>query len=121
MRADIAVMGRRFAEIGRLDGMATRAIDASGLVVAPRFIDPHTHCDAQICWDPVASYSSWHGVISIVRGKCGVGIAPCCPESYEIVTWDLVNVQALCSKHCHRDQFGLGQLPRFYEGCATRA
>jgi N-acyl-D-amino-acid deacylase len=94
-QGDIAVIDRRISEIGKFDGAAKRTIDASGLVVAPGFVDPHTHYDAQICWDPLASCSSWHGVTSIVMGNCGVGIAPCRPESHEIVTWDLVNVEGI--------------------------
>jgi len=94
-QADIAVTDRRIMEIGKLNSTAKKMIDASGLVVAPGFIDPHTHYDAQICWDPVASCSSWHGVTSVVMGNCGVGIAPCRPESHEIVTWDLVNVEGI--------------------------
>jgi N-acyl-D-amino-acid deacylase len=94
-QADIAVIDGRIAQIGKLDGTSTQTIDAYGLVVAPGFIDPHTHYDAQICWDPLASCSSWHGVTSIVMGNCGVGIAPCRPDSHEIVTWDLVNVEGI--------------------------
>ena len=72
-----------------------QAIDADGLVVAPGFIDPHTHYDAQICWDPAISPSSWHGVTSVVMGNCGVGIAPCRPEAREIAMRDLVNVEGI--------------------------
>ena len=70
-------------------------IDASDLIVAPGFFDPHTHYDAQICWDPLVTCSSWHGVTSVVMGNCGVGIAPCKPEMREIATWDLVNVEGI--------------------------
>jgi N-acyl-D-aspartate/D-glutamate deacylase len=94
--SNIAVVDGRVAEIGRqLDGSARKIIDASDLVVAPGFIDPHTHYDAQICWDPLLSCSSWHGVTSVVMGNCGVGIAPCRPELHEVVTWDLVNVEGI--------------------------
>src|SRR5215510_8808953 len=94
-QADIAVTDRRIMEIGKLNSTAKKMIDASGLVVAPGFIDPHTHYDAQICWDPVASCSSWHGVTSVVMGNCGVGIAPCRPKAREIAMRDLVNVEAI--------------------------
>lgn len=93
--ADIAVKDGIIAEIGEINGSATRTIDASDLIVAPGFVDPHTHYDAQICWDDVTSPSCWHGVTTVMMGNCGVGIAPCRPESREIAAWDLVNVEAI--------------------------
>src|ERR1051326_8558619 len=94
--ADVAIAGRKIADIGKLDGIAAReTIDASDLVVAPGFIDPHTHYDAQICWDGAVTPSSWHGVTSVVMGNCGVGIAPCRPAAREIAMRDLVNVEAI--------------------------
>jgi N-acyl-D-amino-acid deacylase len=95
-RADVAIAGGRIAEIGALSKNSShRVIDASNLVVAPGFIDPHTHYDAQICWDGAVTPSSWHGVTSVVMGNCGVGIAPCRPETREIAMRDLVNVEAI--------------------------
>jgi N-acyl-D-amino-acid deacylase len=94
-RADVAIENGKIAEIGRLSDGAKRVIDASDLVVAPGFIDPHTHYDAQICWDPEISPSSWHGVTSVIMGNCGVGIAPCRPDSHEVAMRDLVNVEAI--------------------------
>jgi N-acyl-D-aspartate/D-glutamate deacylase len=93
--ADVAVQGGAIVEIGRIRSGAERVIDASDLVVAPGFVDHHTHYDAQICWDPVISCSPWHGVTSVVMGNCGVGLAPCRPAAREIATWDLVNVEAI--------------------------
>ena len=95
LQADIAVAGGKIAEIGKISDGATKVIDADGCIVAPGFIDPHTHYDAQICWDPAISPSLWHGVTSVVMGNCGVGIAPCKPEVREIAAWDLVNVEAI--------------------------
>jgi len=94
-RADVAISGGKIAEIGRVtDGGAT-VIDAADLVVAPGFIDPHTHYDAQICWDGAVTPSSWHGVTSVIMGNCGVGIAPCKPKAREVAMRDLVNVEAI--------------------------
>jgi N-acyl-D-aspartate/D-glutamate deacylase len=94
-RADIAIAGDKIVEIGRVSESAKKVIDASDLVVSPGFVDPHTHYDAQICWDQSIGCSSWHGVTSVVMGNCGVGIAPCRPEARDIAAWDLVNVEAI--------------------------
>jgi len=94
-RADVAVAGGAIAEVGRVGDAAATVIDASDLVVAPGFIDPHTHYDAQICWDGAVTPSSWHGVTSVIMGNCGVGIAPCKPKAREIAMRDLVNVEAI--------------------------
>jgi N-acyl-D-aspartate/D-glutamate deacylase len=94
-RADVAIADGQIVEIGQVADSAKRVIDASDLVVAPGFIDPHTHYDAQICWDPYLTSSSWHGVTSVIMGNCGVGIAPCRPAVREIAAWDLVNVEGI--------------------------
>ncbi|MFN0315889.1 MAG: N-acyl-D-amino-acid deacylase family protein [Burkholderiales bacterium] len=94
-RADVAVQGGKIAEIGKISASATQIIDASDCVVAPGFIDPHTHYDAQICWDGAVTPSPWHGVTSVVMGNCGVGLAPCRPGGREIAMRDLVNVEAI--------------------------
>jgi N-acyl-D-aspartate/D-glutamate deacylase len=90
-RADVAISGGKIVSADK----AKRVIDADGLIVAPGFIDPHTHYDAQICWDGATTPSSWHGVTSVVMGNCGVGIAPCKPAAREIAMRDLVNVEAI--------------------------
>src|SRR5215813_10291355 len=83
-RADVAVADGKIAEIGKINDSAKRIVDASDLILSPGFVDPHTHYDAQICWDPYITPSSWHGVTSVIMGNCGVGIAPCKPEVREI-------------------------------------
>jgi len=80
-------LGIRAGKIAAVDGLrsatADREIDAEGLVVAPGFVDCHTHYDAQVFWDPHCSISGWHGVTSVVIGNCGFGFAPCRPEDRE--------------------------------------
>ncbi|HTT36131.1 MAG TPA: amidohydrolase family protein [Burkholderiales bacterium] len=93
--ADVGVTGGKIVAIGTVDGSAKRTIDAADCVVAPGFIDPHTHYDAQIFWDAAVTPSPWHGVTSVVVGNCGVGIAPCRPSDREIAMRDLVNVEAI--------------------------
>jgi N-acyl-D-aspartate/D-glutamate deacylase len=95
-RTDVGISAGKILSIeDRISGQAARTIEASDLVVAPGFIDPHTHYDAQICWDGALTPSSWHGVTSVVMGNCGVGIAPCHPGAREIAMRDLVNVEAI--------------------------
>ena len=100
--ADVAIQDGIIAEIGKIKDGAKKTIDADGLIVAPGFVDPHTHYDAQICWDPQITCSSWHGVTSVVMGNCGVGLAPCRPQAHDIAALDLVNVEAIPSEVLQR-------------------
>lgn len=82
-RADVGVRAGKIVEIGRIRAAAGKTLDADGLIVAPGFIDGHTHMDAQVAWDPIGSCSCWHGVTSVVMGNCGFALAPCKPADRE--------------------------------------
>jgi N-acyl-D-amino-acid deacylase len=94
-RGALAVQGGKIAAVGEAGGSARREIDARGAVLAPGFLDIHTHYDAQISWDPLLTSSCWHGVTTLLMGNCGVGVAPCRPGQQSTMAWDLVNVEAL--------------------------
>ncbi|HXW83408.1 MAG TPA: amidohydrolase family protein [Candidatus Binataceae bacterium] len=80
-RGDVWIKDGKIAQVGgRAPGSAKKVIDAEGMVVAPGFVDLHTHYDAQIRWDPWCTISGWHGVTSLVLGNCGFGFAPVKPD-----------------------------------------
>lgn len=82
--SDVAIKDGKVAKIGGLrNSTADREIDARGLIVAPGFVDLHTHYDAQFGWDPYCTLSGWHGVTSVAIGNCGFGFAPSRPEDRE--------------------------------------
>ena len=97
--ADVAVDGDRITAVRAPGGLTpaegTEVVDLDGLVLAPGFIDIHTHYDAQILWDGDLTPSSWHGVTSVVMGNCGFGVAPTLPEHRDIIVRTLENVEGM--------------------------
>jgi len=92
---DVAVKDGRIVEVGKVSGAATRTVRADGQAVAPGFIDIHTHMDAQLTWDPLATSSYWHGITTVVTGNCSFAIAPCKPDDREHVLRTLVRVEGM--------------------------
>src|SRR5437016_9978533 len=93
--ADLGIEAGRVLAIGRVDGAARRTLDVRGLVVAPGFVDVHTHYDAQVTWDRLCTPSCWHGVTSVVIGNCGFALAPCRPGERERLLRMLEHVEGM--------------------------
>ena len=92
---DVAVSGGRIVEIGKVSGEARQTLNADGLVVAPGIIDNHTHYDAQVTWDPLCTYSCYHGITTVVMGNCSLAMAPAHKEDRENLAGVLSHVEAI--------------------------
>ena len=93
--ADIAIQEGRIAQIGDVDDTGAIELDATGLMVIPGVIDPHTHYDAQLFWDPTASPSNLHGVTTIIGGNCGFTLAPIRPEDAAYISRMMAKVEGM--------------------------
>lgn len=94
-KGDLAIRNGRIERIGRVDGNADQTIDADGKVVAPGFIDVHTHYDVQLDWDPVAAPSMQHGVTTVLTGNCGFTLYPAKPEDVDWLAGMLTRVEGM--------------------------
>ena len=95
-KADLGIKDGKIAKIGRLSNSdGAKVIDAGGMIVAPGFIDLHTHYDAQVHWDPYCSIGGWHGVTSVTIGNCGFGFAPVHSKDFERALLSLSRNEAI--------------------------
>lgn len=95
-KADVAIQAGKIAQIsGTIKQKGKTELDASDCIVAPGALDLHTHYDAQICWDPYATLSGWHGVTTVCIGQCGFGMSPCKPEDRESYMQLMTRVEAI--------------------------
>src|SRR5581483_7226390 len=94
-RGDLGIRDGRIAAVGEVKDGAAQTIEADGLVVAPGFVDVHTHYDAQIMWDRMLTISPWHGVTTVVMGNCGFGVAPTRPDHRGLIMRTLEKVEGM--------------------------
>lgn len=94
-RADLGITEGKICAIGNIDDSAAETIDADGQIVAPGFVDIHTHYDAQVFWDPYLTPSSNHGVTSVIGGNCGFSIAPLTPDAGRYLMPMLARVEGM--------------------------
>src|SRR5262245_22491999 len=92
---DVAVQNGKIVETGRIRDGAKRVVNADGLAVSPGFIDFHTHLDAQLLWDPLATSSCYHGVTTVIPGNCALALAPCKEQDRETILKSFERVEAI--------------------------
>ncbi len=121
-RGDVALRDGRIAAVGEVSGSAARTVDAEGCVVAPGFIDIHSHYDAQVMWDPILTVSPWHGVTSVVMGNCGFGVAPAKPDNRLLLMQTLENVEGMSLKALEEglDGWPFESFPEYLDVIETR-
>ncbi len=94
-RGDLGIRAGKTVALGSAPGSAAQTIDAFGQVVAPGFVDIHTHYDAQVLWDRMLTISPWHGVTTVMMGNCGFGVAPTRAAHRDLILRTLEKVEGM--------------------------
>ena len=119
--ADVEIVDGRITAVGKVDANGSEVLDADGLVVAPGFIDIHTHYDAQLHFEPTASPSSWHGVTTVMIGNCGFSLAPAKPADVPWLLKMLSRVEGMSEDALAAGvTFGGGSMADFLAGLDGR-
>jgi N-acyl-D-aspartate/D-glutamate deacylase len=122
-RGDVGVRDGRIVALGDVSGTAARTIDAAGRVVAPGFVDIHTHYDAQILWDPLLTVSPWHGVTSVVMGNCGFTLAPTRREHRDLIMRTFERVEGMSLETLKQgmgEEWGFETYPEYLDAIEKR-
>jgi N-acyl-D-aspartate/D-glutamate deacylase len=118
--ADVAIDGHRITAVGSVPGRGREEIDAEGRLVAPGWVDVHTHYDGQVTWDPYLTPSSWHGVTTAVMGNCGVGFAPVKPDKHEWLIELMEGVEDIPGTALHEGiRWGWESFPEYLDAVAS--
>lgn len=112
---DVAVKNGKIVELGKLGGSATRVIDVEGAVIAPGFVDNHCHYDAQVLWDPLCSFSCYHGATTVIIGNCSLSLAPVRPGTAERVSEFLSYVEAIPMDVLRTLEFSWETVPQYMD------
>jgi N-acyl-D-amino-acid deacylase len=117
---DVAVKNGKIVAIGKLASAATRVIDAEGMVVSPGFVDNHCHYDAQVLWDPLCSFSCYHGATTVIIGNCSLALAPVRPGTEERVAEFLSYVEAIPMEVLRTVDFSWETIPQYMDTLEPR-
>ena len=112
---DVAVKNGKIVEIGKLSSPSTRVINADGLVIAPGFVDNHCHYDAQVIWDPICSFSCYHGATTVIIGNCSLALAPVKHDAQERVAEFLSYVEAIPMDVLRTVDFSWETIPQYMD------